>query len=152
MTSYNINKFAVIGAGNMGSGIAQKIATEGFKVVLVDLDDEKVARGIGIIETMLDQAVKRKVFLPAQADAILANIDGTSDWSKLSDVDLVIEAVFENMDVKKSVFSRLSEICKPTCILGTNTSSFLVKELVDSVSNPERLVGLHYCFHPAKHR
>jgi enoyl-CoA hydratase/3-hydroxyacyl-CoA dehydrogenase len=152
MTSYNINKFAVIGAGNMGSGIAQKIATEGFKVVLVDLDDEKVARGIGIIETMLDQAVKRKVFLPAQADAILANIDGTSDWSKLSDVDLVIEAVFENMDVKKSVFSRLSEICKPTCILGTNTSSFLVKELVDSVSNPERLVGLHYFFHPAKNR
>ena len=54
------------------------------------------------------------------------------------------------MDVKKSVFSRLSEICKPTCILGTNTSSFLVKELVDSVSNPERLVGLHYFFHPAK--
>jgi len=152
MTSYNITKFAVIGAGNMGSGIAQKIATEGFKVVLVDLDDEKVARGIGIIKSMLDQGVERKVFRPAQAEAILANIEGTSDWSKLGDVDLVVEAVFENMDVKKSVFERLSQNCKPTCILGTNTSSFLVKELVDSVTNPERLVGLHYFFHPAKNR
>jgi len=152
MTSYNINKFAVIGAGNMGSGIAQKIATEGFKVVLVDLDDEKVARGIGIIKAMLDQGVERKVFRPEQAEGILGNIEGTSDWSKLSDVDLVVEAVFENMDVKRSVFSRLSENCKPTAILGTNTSSFLVKELVDSVSNPERLVGLHYFFHPAKNR
>ncbi|MBC8369931.1 MAG: enoyl-CoA hydratase/isomerase family protein [Planctomycetes bacterium] len=152
MTSYNINKFAVIGAGNMGSGIAQKIATEGFRVVLVDLDDEKVARGVGIIRDMLAQGVERKVFKPAQAEAILANIEGTSDWSKLGDVDLVIEAVFENMDVKRSVFSRLSENCKPTAILGTNTSSFLVKELVDSVTNPERLVGLHYFFHPAKNR
>ncbi len=136
----------------MGSGIAQKIATEGFKVVLVDLDDEKVARGISIIKTMLDQGVERKVFRPEQAEAILANISGTSDWNKLADVDLVIEAVFENLDVKRSVFSRLSEHCKPTAILGTNTSSFLVKELVDSVSNPERLVGLHYFFHPAKNR
>ncbi|MFT7517865.1 MAG: enoyl-CoA hydratase/3-hydroxyacyl-CoA dehydrogenase [Myxococcota bacterium] len=152
MTSYNINKFAVIGAGNMGSGIAQKIATEGFRVVLVDLDDEKVARGIGIIKDMLSQGVERKVFKPAQAEAILANIEGTSDWSRLGNVDLVIEAVFENIEVKRSVFKRLSENCKPTAILGTNTSSFLVKELVDSVTNPERLVGLHYFFHPAKNR
>lgn len=152
MTAYNIEKFAVIGAGNMGSGIAQKIATEGFPVVLVDLDDEKVERGINIIKDMLDQGVKRKVFSPKQVETIMGNIRGSSDWSKLSDVDIAIEAVFEDMDVKKSVFEKLSKSCKETAILATNTSSFLVKDLVESVSHPERLVGLHYFFHPAKNR
>ena len=90
MTAYNIEKFAVIGAGNMGSGIAQKIATEGFPVVLVDLDDEKVERGINIIKDMLNQGVKRKVFSPKQVEAIMGNIRGSSDWSKLSDVDIAI--------------------------------------------------------------
>lgn len=152
MSSYRIKKFAVIGAGNMGSGIAQKIATEGYECVLVDLDDEKVARGLGIIRKLLDQGVERKVFRPQQAEAILGRLHGTSDWSDLADVDLVVEAVFEDVGVKRSVFERLSEHCKPTAILATNTSSFYVKDLVDSVANPERLIGLHYFFHPAKNR
>ncbi|MHC4838953.1 MAG: 3-hydroxyacyl-CoA dehydrogenase family protein, partial [Planctomycetota bacterium] len=152
MSSYRIKKFAVIGAGNMGSGIAQKIATEGYECVLVDLDDEKVARGLGIIRKLLDQGVERKVFRPQQAEAILGRLHGTSDWSDLADVDLVVEAVFEDVGVKRSVFERLSEHCKPTAILATNTSSFYVKDLVDSVVNPERLIGLHYFFHPAKNR
>lgn len=152
MSSYSIKKFAVIGAGNMGSGIAQKIATEGFECVLVDLNDEQVARGMGIIRNLLDQGVERKVFRPKQADAIMGRLHGTSDWSELADVDLVIEAVFEDVDVKRSVFERLSENCKPNAILATNTSSFYVKELVSAVTNPERLIGLHYFFHPAKNR
>ncbi|MHC4379504.1 MAG: 3-hydroxyacyl-CoA dehydrogenase NAD-binding domain-containing protein [Planctomycetota bacterium] len=152
MTPYNIKKFAVIGAGNMGSGIAQKIATEGFPCVLVDLDDEKVARGLGIIKDLLAQGVERKVFRPQQAEKILGNLHGTSDWSELADVDLVIEAVFEDAEVKRSVFKRLSENCKSTAILATNTSSFYVRDLVDAVSHPERLIGLHYFFHPAKNR
>ena len=152
MSKYNIQKFAVIGAGNMGSGIAQKIATEGFPCVLVDLDDEKVERGMNIIRDLLAQGVERKVFRPKQVEQILANLHGTSDWSELADVDLVIEAVFENLDVKRSVFERLSENCKETAILGTNTSSFYVKDIASAVKNPERLVGLHYFFHPAKNR
>lgn len=152
MSKYNIQKFAVIGAGNMGSGIAQKIATEGFSCVLVDLDDEKVERGMNIIRDLLAQGVERKVFSPKQVEQILANLHGTSDWSELADVDLVVEAVFENLDVKRSVFKRLSENCKETAILGTNTSSFYVKDLASAVTNPERLVGLHYFFHPAKNR
>jgi enoyl-CoA hydratase/3-hydroxyacyl-CoA dehydrogenase len=152
MSKYNIQKFAVIGAGNMGSGIAQKIATEGFPCVLVDLDDEKVERGMNIIRDLLAQGVERKVFRPKQVEQILANLHGTSDWSELADVDLVVEAVFENLEVKRSVFERLSENCKKTAILGTNTSSFYVKDIASAVKNPERLVGLHYFFHPAKNR
>ena len=152
MSKYNIQKFAVIGAGNMGSGIAQKIATEGFPCVLVDLDDEKVERGMNIIRDLLAQGVERKVFRPKQVEQILANLHGTSDWSELADVDLVVEAVFESLEVKRSVFERLSENCKETAILGTNTSSFYVKDIASAVKNPERLVGLHYFFHPAKNR
>lgn len=152
MSRYDIRKFAVIGAGNMGSGIAQKIATEGFPVVLVDLDDEKVARGLGIIRKMLEQGVERKVFRPEQAERILANVSGTSDWTKLGDVDLVVEAVFEDLEVKRKVFKRLGEVCKKDAILGTNTSSFLVKDVAEVTKNPKRVVGLHYFFHPAKNR
>ncbi|MBT3340728.1 MAG: 3-hydroxyacyl-CoA dehydrogenase/enoyl-CoA hydratase family protein [Planctomycetes bacterium] len=150
--TYNIQTYAVIGAGNMGSGIAQKIATEGMPVVLVDLTDEQVERGMGIIKTMLDQGVERRIFRPEQAEAILARITPTSNWNDLANVDLVIEAVFENLDVKKKVFSRLGEVCKPNAILGTNTSSFFVKDVAAACSNPERVVGLHYFFHPAKNR
>ena len=152
MSCYEVKKFAVIGAGNMGSGIAQKIATEGLPVVLVDLDDQKVERGMNIIREMLQQGVERRIFRPEKAEAILANITGTSDWTQLGDVDLVVEAVFENLDVKRQVFARLSEVTKPTCILGTNTSSFLVKDIASAATNPERVVGLHYFFHPAKNR
>ncbi len=136
----------------MGSGIAQKIATEGMPCVLVDLDDEKVERGLNIIRDLLAQGVERKVFRPQQVEQILANLHGTSDWSELADVDLVIEAVFEDLEVKRSVFQRLSEHCKDTAILATNTSSFYVRDLVKSVTHPERLLGLHYFFHPAKNR
>lgn len=152
MSRYDIRKYAVIGAGNMGSGIAQKIATEGFPVVLVDLDDEKVARGLGIIRKMLEQGVERKVFRPEQAERILANVSGTSDWTTLADVDLVVEAVFEDLDVKRKVFKRLGEVCKKDAILGTNTSSFLVADVAEVARNPKRVVGLHYFFHPAKNR
>jgi len=152
MSRYDIRTFAVIGAGNMGSGIAQKIATEGLPVVLVDLDDEKVARGLEIIRKMVDQGVQRKVFRPEQAEKILGNISGTSDWSKLASVDLVIEAVFEDLEVKRKVFRRLGEVCKRNAILGTNTSSFLVSDVAAATLRPERVIGLHFFYHPAKNR
>ena len=143
---------AVIGAGNMGSGIAQKMATEGFRVLLVDLGEDQVKRGLGIIETTLTEAVERKIMKPAQVEAIQSRIVGTADWSQLADVDLVVEAVFEDLEVKKKVFKRLDENCRKDCILSTNTSSFYVRDLAAVVSNPERVVGLHYFYHPAKNR
>jgi enoyl-CoA hydratase/3-hydroxyacyl-CoA dehydrogenase len=145
-------RLAVIGAGNMGSGIAQKMATEGFNVVLVDLDDEKVERGLGIIRDLLAQGVERRIFKPEQAEAILGRVEGTSDWSLLGDVDLVVEAVFEDEKVKREVFKRLDEVCSPAAILGTNTSSLSVTDLAAATNQPGRVIGLHYFFHPAKNR
>jgi enoyl-CoA hydratase / 3-hydroxyacyl-CoA dehydrogenase len=152
MSQYEVQKYAVIGAGNMGSGIAQKIATEGLPVVLVDLDDEKVARGMGIIQETLAKGVERGIFRPEKVEQILANVRGTSDWTELGEVDLVIEAVFEDLGVKQQVFQRLGEVTKPSCILGTNTSSFLVKDVAAVTPHPERVVGLHYFYHPAMNR
>ncbi|HEX6850522.1 MAG TPA: 3-hydroxyacyl-CoA dehydrogenase family protein, partial [Candidatus Polarisedimenticolaceae bacterium] len=147
-----IRTLAVIGAGNMGSGIAQKMATEGFPVILLDLDDAKVARGLDIIATTLAQGVERKIFRPEQAEAIRARIRGTADWSAVAEADLVVEAVFEDLTVKREVFERLERHARPEAILGTNTSSFAVTDLAKGMKHPERILGLHYFYHPAKNR
>ncbi len=147
-----INKIAVIGAGNMGSGIAQKIAQEGLKVVMVDLKDEYVDRGLGIIRQMLQEGVERNIFKPAQVDEILARIEGTSDFNAAADADLIIEAVFEDKQVKADLFNKLDQICSEKTILATNTSSFFVHEFAGHTSRPDRFIGLHYFYHPAKNR
>jgi enoyl-CoA hydratase/3-hydroxyacyl-CoA dehydrogenase len=152
MSEKNMKKLAVIGAGNMGSGIAQKMASEGFDVTLVDLDDEKVQRGLGIIRNTLAEGVERKIFGADQAEAIQSRIRGTANWDDLADVDLVVEAVFEDLGVKRNVFERLEEVCRADAILATNTSSFLVSDFCDSAKHPERVLGLHYFYHPAKNR
>jgi enoyl-CoA hydratase / 3-hydroxyacyl-CoA dehydrogenase len=151
-TDRRFERLAVVGAGNMGSGIAQKMATEGFTVTLVDLDDEKVARGMSIIEKTLDDGVRRGIFAPPEAAAILERITGTSRFEDLAEVDLVVEAVFEDLDIKKTVFRRLEQVCRADAILATNTSSFAVTELAGATATPERVVGLHYFYHPAKNR
>jgi enoyl-CoA hydratase / 3-hydroxyacyl-CoA dehydrogenase len=143
---------AVVGGGNMGSGIAQKMATEGFRVTLVDLDDGKVARGLGIVEKTLNDGVQRGIFAAPDVSAILQRITGTSRFEDLGDVDLVVEAVFEDLEIKKSVFRRLDQVCRADAILATNTSSYSVTELAGATTRPERVVGLHYFYHPAKNR
>ena len=150
--SPQIRTLAVVGAGNMGSGIAQKMATEGFDVVLVDVDDEKVARGIGTIERTLKEAVDRGIMRADRTAAIRDRVRGTSRFEDLSDVDLVVEAVFEDRAIKQDVFRKLEAICRPDAILATNTSSFLVSDIASALKNPGRALGLHYFFHPAKNR
>jgi enoyl-CoA hydratase/3-hydroxyacyl-CoA dehydrogenase len=145
-------KLAVIGAGTMGSGIAQKFATEGFPVVLVDLDEDKVRRGVDGIRKTLAEGVQRRIFKPEQVERILSRVTGTSDWGALVDVDLAIEAVFEDQRVKQSAFERLEQVCRPDAVLATNTSSFSVTDLAARLEHPERVVGLHFFFHPAKNR
>ena len=147
-----INKIGVIGAGNMGSGIAQKIAQEGLKVVVVDIKDEYVERGLGIIKQLLGEGVERKIFTPVQVDEILSRITGTTDFNAVSDADLVIEAVFEDKQVKSDLFKKLDKICDEKTILATNTSSFFVGEFAGQTSRPDRFIGLHYFYHPAKNR
>lgn len=143
---------AVIGAGTMGSGIAQKMAAEGFHVVIVDLDDEKVDRGIDSIRRTLNEGVERKIFAAEVAEATLSRITGTSDWHVLKDADLVVEAVFEDRAVKDEVFRKLETVCRDGAVLATNTSSFSVTDLAANMKHPGRVVGLHYFFHPAKNR
>jgi len=147
-----IKKIGVIGAGNMGSGIAQKIAQEGIDVVMVDIKEEFVQRGLEIIKTMLQEGIERKIFTPEQAEQTLARINATADMNEVSDADLVIEAVFENKQVKADLFERLDAICADKTILATNTSSFFVRDFAEKISRPDRFIGLHYFYHPAKNR
>lgn len=147
-----INKIAVIGAGNMGSGIAQKIAQEGINVVLVDMKEEFVERGIDTIRQTLKEAVERKILNTEQQHDVLSRIIGTCDLGMVADADLVIEAVFEDKQVKFDLFDKLDRTCSDKTILATNTSSFYVHEFADKTGRPDRFVGLHYFYHPAKNR
>jgi enoyl-CoA hydratase/3-hydroxyacyl-CoA dehydrogenase len=152
MADGTFQTLAVVGAGNMGSGIAQKMASEGFSVILVDLDDEKVQRGLRGIEKTLTDGIARKLFTPEQAETILGRIRGTSRFDDLNDADLVVEAVFEDIGVKRDVFTRLERACRRDAILATNTSSFAVADLASGLRAPDRVIGLHYFYHPAKNR
>ena len=147
-----ITKIGVIGAGNMGSGIAQKIAQEGLNVVVVDIKEEYVERGLGIIRQLLGEGVERKIFTSGQVGEILSRITGTTDFSAIADADLVIEAVFEDKQVKSDLFKKLDRLCAQKTILATNTSSFFVREFATQTSRPDRFIGLHYFYHPAKNR
>ena len=136
----------------MGSGIAQKIAQEGINVVLVDITDEFVERGLGIIKQLLGEGVERKIFTSAQVEQVLSRITGTTDFKAVADADLVIEAVFEDKQVKSDLFKKLDQLCDRKTILATNTSSFFVHEFALQTSRPDRFIGLHYFYHPAKNR
>lgn len=147
-----INKIGVIGAGNMGSGIAQKIAQEGIPVVMIDTQEAFVQRGLNTIRTILEQGIERKLFTREKVDEILGRIEATTDLSRVADADLVIEAVFEDKNVKSELFKKLDAVCQAKTILATNTSSFYVREFAVQTSRPDRFIGLHYFYHPAKNR
>jgi len=148
----SIRTIGVVGAGNMGSGIAQKAAMEGFDVLLVDLDESMARKGLDRIRALLSEGVERRILDQAGADAVLARVRASGDLAALASADLVIEAVFEDLGVKRDLFRRLDEICAPRVILATNTSSFTVDDVASATKHPERVVGLHYFYHPAKNR
>src|SRR5215471_12777411 len=152
MSTGSLRVLGVVGAGNMGSGIAQKMATEGFDVRLVDVDDEKVARGLATIERTLKEAVERGIMRADRTRAIRDRIRGTTRYEDLAPADLVVEAVFEDFALKQDVFRKLEAVCQPDTILATNTSSYLVSEIAKAAQRPGRVIGLHYFFHPAKNR
>lgn len=145
-------KIGVIGAGNMGSGIVQKMAQEGLKVVMVDVREDLVRRGKEIIARLLAEGVERKIFRPEDIPIIMSRITGSTDLEAVAETDLVVEAIFEDLAVKKDLFRQLDRICQEKTILATNTSSFYVRELAAATSRPDRVVGLHYFYHPAKNR
>ena len=148
-----IQRVAIVGAGNMGSGIAQKSAQEEFDVQMVDREQQWVDRGQDIITNFLAEAVERRIFSPQQVADIQGRITGVVGVENTaSDTDLVIEAVFEDFDIKSAVFQTLDEACDENTILASNTSSLSVNALADATGRPDRFVGLHFFYHPAKNR
>ncbi len=147
-----MKRIGIVGSGNMGSGLAQKMAQEGLSVVVVDLRPEILENALNVIRKTLQQAVGRNIIQPDQVGEILGRIYGTTDISEVSDCDLVIETVWEDMAVKKEVFRKLDEICNPETIIASNTSSFSIDDMANALNRPERFLGLHFFYHPAKNR
>ena len=143
-----VNAVAVIGAGTMGGGIAMCFANAGIPVTLVETKQEFLDRGMQVIRKNYATSVKRGRFTQAAVDDMLGKLSGTTDYADLGNADLVIEAVFESMDVKKTVFSALDAACKPECLLATNTSYLDVNEIAACTSRPEKVLGAHF-FSPA---
>ncbi|MFO7751800.1 MAG: 3-hydroxyacyl-CoA dehydrogenase NAD-binding domain-containing protein [Desulfobacteraceae bacterium] len=147
-----INRISVIGAGNMGSGIAQKLAQEGIDVILLDIDEAFVKRGMETIRSLLEQGIDRGLFTQEKVEEIMSGITGTTDMEAVKGSDIVIEAVFEDKSVKTDLFKKLDSLCDQKTIFATNTSSFYVKDFADATSRPDRFIGMHYFYHPAKNR
>ena len=140
----NENVIGVIGAGTMGAGIAIAIATAGHPVILRDLADDLVATGLATIESFLDKGVQRGKLAPAARDRALSNVTGTVDLGDLAPCDVVVEAVYENVELKADLFAALDDVC-PDALLHTNTSTLSVTAIAAGSRRPERVVGTHYC-------
>ena len=137
-------RLAVIGAGLMGAGIAQVAAQAGWSVVLRDLDDAATGRGVAAIEQSLGRFVGKGTITEGDAAAALSRISTTTDLDAASDADLVVEAVFERLDVKQGVFRALDGICKDGTVLATNTSAIPVTQIAVATQRPEAVVGTHF--------
>ncbi|WP_234121796.1 3-hydroxybutyryl-CoA dehydrogenase [Clostridium hydrogenum] len=143
-----MKKVCVIGAGTMGAGIAQAFAAKGLEVVLRDIKDEFVDRGLKTIDKNLSRLVtKGKIDEAAKAE-ILTRITGTVDLNLAADCDLVVEAAVERMDIKRQIFADLDNICKPETILASNTSSLSITEVATATKRPDKVIGMHF-FNPA---
>ena len=140
-----VQSVAIIGAGNMGSGIAQKTAQEEFDVQMVDREAQWVERGQSIIANFLSEAVERRIFSPDQVEQIKGRITGVVGTENTATyTDLVIEAVFEDFNIKTAVFNTLNQVCGENTILASNTSSLSVNALAEATGRPDRFVGLHF--------
>lgn len=143
-----INQVAVIGAGTMGGGIAMNFANAGIPVRLLEVKEEALERGVAVIRKNYENTAKKGRITDEQVEQRMALIQPTLSYDDLGDVDLVIEAVFENMDVKEAVFSELDRVCKPDAILATNTSTLDVDRIASFTKRPEDVMGMHF-FSPA---
>jgi len=148
MQKRDIQTVGVIGGGTMGGGIAMSFANAGFPVVLIEINDDALERGLSIVDKNYAGSVKRGKIDEDKAAACRALITGATDYAALADVDLVIEAVFEDPDLKKDIFARLDSTCKRGAILATNTSYQDVDAIAAATSRPEDVVGMHF-FSPA---
>lgn len=141
-------KIFVLGAGTMGAGIAQAFAAKGYEVILRDIKDEFVDRGLAGINKNLSKLVAKEKITEEEKEDILSRLTGTTDIRMAEDCDLVVEAAVENMQIKKQIFAELDEICGENTILATNTSSLSITEVAAATKRPHKVIGMHF-FNPA---
>src|SRR6056297_3285308 len=142
-----MEEIAIIGAGTMGSGIAQVVASAGYSVILRDIKKEFVEKGLGKIKKNLDRNVKKERISAEERNDILGRIKGIVDLEDLKDVDMVIEAITEDLELKKGIFQDLDKICKKDTLILSNTSALSVTELATATSRPDKVMGIHF-FNP----
>jgi len=142
-----IKKVGVVGCGAMGAGIAQVSAQAGYQVVASEINEALLKRGLGIIENILSKDVSKQKISQADKDAIQARIKGTTDMKDFASCDLIVEAVIENMDLKKKVFGELDKICPPQTIFATNTSCLSILDIGVATKRPDKVIGIHF-FNP----
>jgi|TARA_B110000263_G_scaffold66760_1_gene57716 3-hydroxybutyryl-CoA dehydrogenase len=139
-----IEKIAVLGAGQMGNGIAQVAACAGYDVTMIDIKQEYVDKGLAAIENSLARVVKKERMTAEEAANALARVKIATDKSAAADADLVVEAIPEIPDLKFSTFAELDQICKPEAILASNTSSISINAIAAATSRPDRVIGMHF--------
>lgn len=139
-----IKKVMVVGAGQMGGGIAQVCAQAGYPVVLRDIEERFVEKGISVIAKNLQRNVDKERMTEDDKKAVLDNIQGTVDLKDGADADIVIEAIIERMDIKEELFRSLDEMCPPHTVLASNTSSLPITNIAAVTSRPEKVIGMHF--------
>jgi 3-hydroxybutyryl-CoA dehydrogenase len=146
-----VRKIGVLGAGLMGSGIVQMAASNGYAVTMVDITDDLVKRGLASIDKSLTRFVEKGTLSASERASTTERITATSDLEALADVDLIIEAIIENLAIKRDTFSRLDQICKPETIFASNTSSLSITDILTAASpeRQKRFVGMHF-FNPVQ--
>src|SRR4030095_16083137 len=144
-----IRKVGVLGCGLMGSGIAQVAATAGFETVVREVSEDLIAKGFGGIEKSLAKFAEKGTITAEQQKEIRGRLSGTTSFAELADCDIIIEAIIENLDEKRSTYRQLDELCKPETIFASNTSSISITEMMTSTSadRQRRFIGLHF-FNP----
>ena len=139
-----IKKVGVVGCGTMGSGITQVCAQSGYKTIVSETNEDLLKKGIASIESFLNKGIERGKITQQQKESILANIKGVNDLKYFSDCDLIIEAVSEDLNLKKRIFADLDRIRQEHTILGTNTSNLCIMEIASVTKRPEKVLGLHF--------
>ena len=139
-----IKTIGVIGAGQMGNGIAHVCALAGYQVLLNDVDEARIAAALSTVETNLARQVAKSAIAPEEASAALARVQQAPAFDALADCDLVIEAATENQALKKEIFAELSKVIKPDAVMASNTSSISITGLAAATDRPEKFIGIHF--------